>query len=151
MRRRQGTETGAAGTAIDLDDLIDELEDVLAEGRRIPFSRRLLVDEERLLDVIDRMRIALPDEIKQARRIVQEQERLLADAEERVRRALDDQGLLGAVEDERQRLLALAEQEALGVRAGADAYAREVLQELDDRLLKLLTSVRNGLESLSRA
>jgi DNA anti-recombination protein RmuC len=125
------------------------LEDVLAEGRRIPFSGRLMVDEERILDIIDRMRVTVPEELKQARRIVQEQERLLAEAQSRVQQTLDEQGLLLAVENERQRLLEHAQTEAADVRAGADEYAREVLQELDDRLLKLLTNVRNGLESLS--
>ncbi len=137
--------------AIELDDLIDELEDVLAEGRRIPFSGRLMIDEERILDIIDRMRMAVPEELKQARRIVQEQERLLKEAQQRVEQALDEQGLLAEVEAERDRLLHLAEQEAADVRAGADEYAREVLEELDGQLLKLLTNVRNGLESLTRS
>ena len=128
--------------------MIDELEDALAEGRRIPFSGRLLVDEERLLDVIDRMRVAVPDELKQARRVIQEQERLLAEAQARVQQALEERGLLAAVEAERQRLLAEAEREATQVRAGADEYARQVLEELDDRLEKLAASVRNGLQSL---
>lgn len=96
------------------------------------------------------MRVSVPEELKQARRIVQEQERLLAEAESRVKQALDERGLLQAIETERQRMLQHAEQEAADVRAGADGYAREVLEELDDQLLKLLTSVRNGLESLSR-
>jgi hypothetical protein len=43
------------------------------------------------------------------------------------------------------------EQEAADVRAGADEYARELLQDLDDRLVKLLNNVRNGLESLSQS
>lgn len=137
--------------AIELDDLIDELEDVLAEGRRIPFGGRLMIDEERILDIIDRMRMAVPEELKQARRIVQEQERLLKEAQQRVEQALDEQGLLAEVEAERDRLLHLAEQEAADVRAGADEYAREVLEELDGQLLKLLTNVRNGLESLTRS
>jgi hypothetical protein len=136
---------------IELDDLIDELEDVLAEGQRIPFTSRLMVDEERMLDIIDRMRVAVPEEIKQARRVVQEQERLLEEAQSRVQQALDEQGLLSAVESERERLLLLASQEAADVRAGADEYAREVLQELDDRLIQLLNSVRSGLESLSQS
>lgn len=138
-------------TTIELDDLIDELEDVLAEGRRIPFSGRLMIDEERILDIIDRMRVAVPEELKQARRIVQEQERLLAEAQARVEQALDERGLLVAVEHERQRLLQQVEQEAADVRAGADEYARELLQDLDDRLVKLLNNVRNGLESLSQS
>lgn len=139
-------------SAIELDDLIDELEDALAEGRRLPFSGgRLLVDEERLLDIIDRMRVAIPEEHKRARRIVQEQERLIAEAQARVQQVLEERGLLEAVEVERARLLQQAEQEAVGVRAGADEYARQVLEELDERLTKLTTSVRNGLSALGGA
>lgn len=136
-------------TTIELDDLIDELEDALAEGRRLPFSGgRLLVDEERLLDIIDRMRVAIPEEHKRARRIVQEQERLIAEAQARVQQVLEERGLLEAVDAERARLLQHAEREAAQVRAGADEYARQVLEELDDRLTKLVTSVRNGLSAL---
>jgi cell division septum initiation protein DivIVA len=121
---------------------------VLAEGRRVPFSNRLMVDEEKILDIIDRMRVAVPDELKQARRIIQEQERLLAEAQSRVHQALSEEGLLEAIEAERQRLLQQAEHEASAVRAGADEYARQVLEELDERLTKLVTSVRNGLSEL---
>lgn len=135
-------------TAIELDDLIDEIEDALAEGRRVPFSGRLLVDEERLLDIIDRMRVAIPEEQKRARRIVQEQERLIAEAQARVQQVLEERGLLDAIDAERARLLQQAEQEAAQVRAGADDYARQVLEELDERLTKLITSVRNGLSTL---
>jgi cell division septum initiation protein DivIVA len=139
-------------TAIELDDLIDELEDALAEGRRLPFSGgRLLVDEERILDIIDRMRVAIPEEHKRARRIVQEQERLISEAQARVQQVLDERGLLEAVNAERARLLQQAEQEAAQVRAGADDYARQVLEELDDRLTKVVTSVRNGLSALGGA
>lgn len=129
--------------------MIDELEDVLAEGRRVPFSGRLMVDEERILEIIDRMRVAMPEELKQARRVVQEQDRLLAEAQSHVQQVLEEQGLLAAVETERQRLMQQAEQEAAQVRAGADEYARQVLEELDEQLAKLLTSVRNGLSALS--
>lgn len=133
---------------IELDDLIDELEDALADGRRVPFSGRLLVDEERILAIIDRMRVAIPEEQKRARRIVQEQERLIAEAQARVQQVLEERGLLDAVEGERVRLLQRAEHEAAQVRAGADAYARQVLEDLDEQLGRLVTSVRNGLSTL---
>ncbi|WP_129630850.1 hypothetical protein [Candidatus Oscillochloris fontis] len=134
--------------AIELDDLIDEIEDALADGRRMLFIGRLLVDEERILDILDRMRVAIPEEQKRARRIIQEQERLIAEAEARVKQVLDERGLLEAINAERTRLLQHAEQEAAQVRAGADEYARQVLEDLDDRLTKLVTSVRNGLSTL---
>jgi cell division septum initiation protein DivIVA len=134
--------------AIELDRLIDEIEEVLAQGRRVPFSGRLLVDEEKVLDIIDRMRVAVPDELKQARRVVAEQERLINEARARVQQALEEQGLLAAIEEERDRLLAQAEQEAQAIRGGADEYARQVLEELQDRLAKLLSSVQRGIGEL---
>jgi cell division septum initiation protein DivIVA len=137
--------------AIELDDLIDELEDALAEGRRVPFSGRLMVDEERILDIIDRMRVAVPEELKQARRVIGEQERLLAEARAQVQQAMEEQGLLAAVEAERTRLLNEAARDAQGVRAGADDYARQVLEELEQRLARLSASVENGLKELRQA
>ena len=137
--------------AIELDDLIDELEDALAEGRRVPFSGRLMVDEERILDIIDRMRVAVPEELKQARRVIGEQERLLAEARAQVQQAMEEQGLLAAVEAERTRLLNEAARDAQGVRAGADDYARQVLEELEQRLARLNASVQNGLKELRQA
>jgi cell division septum initiation protein DivIVA len=128
--------------------LIDELEDSLAEGRRVPFSGRLLVDEERILDIIDRMRVAVPEELKQARRVIGEQERLLAEARAQVQQAMEEQGLLAAVEAERARLLAEAEHDAQGIRAGADDYARQVLEDLEQRLIRLTASVQSGLKEL---
>ncbi len=129
--------------------MIDELEERLAEGRRVPFSGRLMIDEERMLDIIDRMRVAFPEELKHARRIIQERDRLLAEAQERVQQVLEEQGLLAAVEQERQHLLQQVEQEASLVRSGADEYARQVLEDLRERLEQALTHVRNGLSALS--
>ena len=128
--------------------MIDELEDALAEGRRMFFGGRLLVDEERILDIIDRIRVAVPEELKQARRVIAEQERLIGDAQEQVRQAMEEQGLLAAVEAERARLLELAEHDAVGVREGADQYARQVLEDLEQRLVRLTASVQNGLREL---
>lgn len=135
--------------AIELDDLIDELEEVIAAGIRLPLSGgRTLIDETRVLEIIDQMRTVIPEEIRRARRIIAEQEQLLTIAQARVQEVLSERGLLAAVEAERERLLQQAEQEAAEVRAGADAYARQVLEELDERLSKLLSSVRNGLHAL---
>ncbi len=117
----------------------------------MPFSGRLLIDEDRVLNIIDRMRVAIPEELRQARRIISEQERLIREAQERVQQVLHEQGLLKAIEAERARLLEQAEREARAVRAGADEYARQVLEELEQRLLKVITSVQNGLRELGAA
>lgn len=95
------------------------------------------------------MRVAVPEEMKRARRIIQEQDRMLKEAQARLQQTLDEQGVLAAVEAERQRLLQEAEHEAAQVREGADEYAHKVLKDLDDYLMKIQTNIRNGLKALS--
>jgi hypothetical protein len=137
-------------STIELDQLIDELEDALAEGRRVPFSGRLMVDEERILDIIDRMRVAVPEELKHAKRVIGEQDRLIAEARARVQATLQEEGLQAAIDSERERLLAMAERDAQIIRSGADDYARQVLEELQERLAKLASNVENGLKALQQ-
>ncbi len=114
----------------------------------MPFSNQLMVSEERVLDIIDRMRVTVPEELKQARRIIAEQERLLKEAHTHVQQVLEEEGLLAAIEMERARLMEQAERDAANIRAGADEYARQVLEELEQRLAKLSASVQNGLKEL---
>jgi hypothetical protein len=97
------------------------------------------------------MRVAVPEELKQARRVIGEQERLIGEAQAHVKHVLEEQGLLAAVEAERMRLIEQAERDAANVRAGADEYARQVLEELEQRLVRLTTSVQNGLRELQSA
>jgi F420-0:gamma-glutamyl ligase-like protein len=94
------------------------------------------------------MRVAVPEELKQARRVIGEQERLLNEAHEHVQRVLEEQGLLAAIEAERERLIEQAEHDAAEIRRGADDYARQVLEELEQRLARLTASVQNGLKEL---
>ena len=106
------------------------------------------MDEERILDTIDRMRVAVPEELKQARRVISEQERLLSEAHARVQEVLEERGLLAAIEAERARLIEQAENDAAAIRAGADDYARQVLEDLEQRLIRLTASVQKGLKEL---
>jgi len=132
----------------EVDALIDELETLFADAKRVPFGRRLMIDEARALELVDRLRSAFPGEVRQAHRVLDEQERILGEAQERARSMLDERGLMVELEVERERMLARAERETDQMRAEADAYVRSVLTGLEERLAKLHTSVRNGIEAL---
>ena len=147
--RQAGAVAVPADQGEDVDALIDELEAMFAEAKRVPFGRRLMVDEARALEFIDRLRTAFPAEVRQAQRILDEQDRILDEARNQAHAMLQERGLMAELEVQRERTIARAEQEAERMRAEADAYVRGVLTDLDERLSKLHASVRNGLEALS--
>lgn len=63
---------------MDIQHLVDRLEDLIDEGRHVPFSKFTLIDEERALEIIDQMRISVPDQIEKASRLINQRDRLLA-------------------------------------------------------------------------
>ncbi|NIW44507.1 MAG: hypothetical protein GWN30_06990, partial [Gammaproteobacteria bacterium] len=49
---------------MDILHLVDRMEELFNEGRGIPFTHSVVVDEDRMLDLIDQMRVAIPEEVK---------------------------------------------------------------------------------------
>lgn len=132
----------------EFERLINELESLLTSANRVPFSRRLMLDEEQVLDIIDRMRVAVPEELRQARQIVRERDQLLETARKRIAVSLTEQGLLEVAQRERARIVGEAEAEAARIRSEADDYSRQVLLDLEERVGKALLVIQNGLEEL---
>jgi cell division septum initiation protein DivIVA len=151
---------------IDILYLVDRLEAAISKGLVVPFTAKRMIDEDECLDIIDQMRVAIPEEIKQARRVSQERDRLLAQAkeeadrvvqisQEQAGRMVDQDQVTRAALDRSELIARQAEQEAQTLRDGADAYARDVLQDLQRRLDELTAriatlqgQVNNGLTQL---
>jgi cell division septum initiation protein DivIVA len=58
---------------------------MVAEGRRMPIGAGVVLDRRRLLDLVDQMRAALPNEIKEAEDLLRRRDELIARAEEDAR------------------------------------------------------------------
>lgn len=144
---------------MDILQLIDRLEELFNESRSIPLTRNVMVDEDRMLDIIDQMRIAIPDEVKKAQQLLGQRDRLLAQAQEEANRTLDlarqkaDQMVtkeMVAQEAARraESIVAQARTESDNIRGDADAYATNSLTQLQDELERISNQVANGLRVL---
>ena len=144
---------------MDILQLIDRLEELFNESKSIPLTRNVMVDEDRMLDIIDQMRIAIPEEVKKAQQLLGQRDRVLAQAQEEANRTLElarqkaDQLVVkDAVVVEAQRradqILAQARAEGENVRADADDYVMESLHQLEAELERNLNQVRNGIRTV---
>ena len=73
---------------MDILQLIDRLEELFNEARAVPFTHNVVVDEDRMLEVIDQMRIVIPDEVKKAQQVLSSRDRFLAQAQEEADRTI---------------------------------------------------------------
>jgi hypothetical protein len=55
---------------MDILHLVDRLEELFNNSRPIPLSRSVVVDENAFMDIIDQMRISIPDDIKKSSRLL---------------------------------------------------------------------------------
>jgi cell division septum initiation protein DivIVA len=141
---------------MDILQLIDRLEELFNQSKTIPLTRNVMVDEDRMLDIIDQMRIAIPEEVKKAQQLLGQWDRVLAQAQEEANRTIEiarqkAEQLVAKdmiVVDAQRRadqILAQARAEADNVRGGADDYAIDSLRQLEAELERNLNQVRNGI------
>jgi hypothetical protein len=144
---------------MDILQLIDRLEELFNESKSIPLTRNVMVDEDRMLDIIDQMRIAIPEEVKKAQQLLGQRDRVLAQAQEEANRTLElarqksDQMVtkeMVAQEASRraEQIIAQARVEAENIRADADDYAMNSLTQLHDELERISNQVSNGIRVL---
>ncbi len=118
-----------------------------------------MVDQNAALGLIDELRVAIPEEVRSAKRINSEGEQILdkarEEAEQIIGRAqeqaaflIGERGLTQAADAESRRIIERAEREAEDVRRGADEYAVNVLVGLEGELVRTLGSVKKGIALL---
>ena len=141
--------------------LLDRLEEALVTGSRVPLTARTLVDEQECLDIIDQLRVSLPRELKEARRILEERDQILAQAEEETERAIraaearasrlvEEHAVVRAANARAVSIEERAEEEAQEIRLEAERYAQQLLQRVQERLDQALNGVRAGLRELGQ-
>jgi F0F1-type ATP synthase membrane subunit b/b' len=151
---------------VDILYLVDRLEELVGVGKRVPFSGRVMVEEEQFLALVDQLRIAVPNEIKQAQRVIREREHIIAEAQDEASRILDaarkraeyfvsQEGILNEARQQAEAILAQAEEKRKRALGEIDVYAIDQFNQVEDALREGLAiidkAVRETVSSLNEA
>ena len=152
---------------MDILHLIDRLEEMVGEARRLPVGGGAVISRQRLLDLIDRMRVAVPKEIYDSRELLEQREEvlrsareeaelILARAQEELEARLKDtemvkaaeeraRQLAGEAQERAQQLLRSAEEQARGRLDDAQETSRAQMREADVYALQTLKRLEQEL------
>jgi cell division septum initiation protein DivIVA len=144
---------------MDILHLVDRLEEILNQSRPFPFTHNVIVDEDKILDLIDQMRVAIPEEVKKSQQVLAQRDRILAQAQEEANRTLSiareksDQlverdSIAQASQSRADQVVAQARIEGERIRREADEYVVDTLMRLEVELDRSLSQVRNGIRTL---
>jgi cell division septum initiation protein DivIVA len=122
-------------------------------------TNSVVVDQVAALDLIDQLRVAVPEEVRQAKRVneetsrlveraQEEAERILARAQEQAAFLIEERELTRAAQIRSEQIIEDGRAESEEIRRGADTYAASVLIKLEGECVKALQSIRRGLALL---
>jgi cell division septum initiation protein DivIVA len=145
---------------MDILHLVDRLEELFNESRSVPFTHSVIVDEDRMLDLIDQMRVSIPEEIKKSQQLLSQRDRVMAQAQEEANRTLalarekgeqllERDSIVQSAQARADQIINQAKMEVEATKSEADDYVLNTLSKLEIELERSLNQVRNGIRSMS--
>ena len=124
---------------------IDQLEDLVSNGKRVPMSHKVMVDEDEFIHQLDEVRSSIPVEIREAQRLLKERERLIGEAQEQAARIVNDAQRRASVLVSEHTILAEAKQHAEEELRKAEKRRQEEQGRMEVYFLQQIAAVRNAM------
>ena len=144
---------------MDIYKLLDEMEDLIDSSSTIPLSGKAMIDKRELSELIQEIRLKLPDELKQAEWIKDERQRILyeaqTDADNMIKEVqvhiedmIDEHEIIAEAEKRAEEILERARMSAKEVRLGAHEYAGNILINVEESLKQIVSRVSETVSSV---
>ena len=132
--------------------LLEELEQVVDEGRSSPFSNKVQVDKDEIFEIIDEIKMKLPNEIKQSKWVIEERNKILVDAQKeademlkeaevRLSKLVEEHAVTQKAYEQAAEIMDAAKKSAKEMRLGAIDYADDVMGVAEQRSREMQDSI----------
>ena len=139
--------------------LLENIEDILEKSKGVPFSNKVLVDKEEILEQISELRLKLPEELKQAKWIKEERQRILVEAqkeaddivkeaENRIISMIEEHEITKKAYEKKAEIIETANEMSREISKGTKDYADNVLNGIEVALQEALKIIQNNRNEL---
>ena len=118
---------------MDILHLIDRLEEMVGEARRLPVGGGVVMPRQRIIDLIDRMRVAVPREVYDAREMLEKKDDLLREAQEEAQILIAEARAKLEERVNETSIVKASEERAKEVMTSAQARAEELLRGAEEQ------------------
>lgn len=143
-----------------LDELLEQFDEVLDNGIKIP-GKKTLVDVERLRAVVDDIRLNIPGEIKQARGIVadradiittakREADSIIKNAEERAKAMVAQEQIVKLAQEKAAEIISSAQSKSREMRKAAQDFVDDLMRRADESVTANLGEIRKTRAALKQ-
>ena len=130
-------------------DLLDELEDIVDTAPNVPLTGKIMVESSEVLEIVDDIRKALPEDVKQAKWLKDEKERILAEAKEEYEKKKKKKKKQAGFLVDNNDITLKAKKRADSISDAADDYSRVLKMKTYDYLDKMLYDMQDKVDTLN--
>lgn len=135
------------GATVDILELLEQLEQELNAGRRMPIGGGVVVDRKRVSDLIAELRLAIPANVRQARSILERGDQALEEARERAAQIVAGAQREADHQVAESEILRRAREEARQVERAARDTAERTLHDAEQRAARLLADAEHEAQT----
>ena len=133
-------------------DYLDDIEEVLDTSKSLPFTNKISVEKDRILEILSEIRLNLPDDIRSAQRILGDHDRIVTEAQRKAQDILEaaeneakiktnNHEIFRRASDQASELIENAKQDARDLRLNARDYADEILQGAENQIKEYMSNL----------
>ena len=138
--------------------LLDQLEDLIEEGKSSFLSGKVAIDKNEMIEVIRDIRLKLPTEVQQSVWIIEERNKILNEAQkeavviveearEQMQSMIERDQITVFAKERAENIISTAKEDAKQMHRGAIDYAQETCKEVEQRLKYTLESIHQEVQA----
>lgn len=145
---------------MNIEDILEMIDDLLDKAAGVPFSgKKVMVDGDKIRDLLNEVRLSLPQEIKHARMIVHDRQTIINDAnkeaeavvrkaEERAKSIVSNEEIVKLSKQRGVEIMNQAASKAKDIRAATNEYIDNILGQTEDLLASGLVDLKKTRQAI---
>ena len=141
------------------DKLLEDLESLVLNASKMPFTSKKMIEEEELLQIIDDLKASMPEELEQSQKVLAEKDKIIADAQRHadsmvaqakdyIAKLTEESELVRQAQEQANQIVVSATKSSDDLKSSSITYAGDVLKYVETTLQKTLASIQQNRESL---
>ncbi len=129
-----------------IEEILDEIENLVAAGSRVPLSNKRVIQEDALIRLVDDVRRSLPQVLQDAARVMKDKEKILDDARKEGEKLKEQARVYAVTLVEEHAIVKQAEKRAEEINEEARRAAHEMEMSMANYADNVLDHVENNLQ-----
>ncbi|MBQ3199958.1 MAG: hypothetical protein IJB67_06290 [Firmicutes bacterium] len=131
-----------------ISSILEELTEYIDKSSRVPLTGKVMVDGNYILEIVDKINAKLPEEMKQAKQVLDQSDKILESIEAQGKRVLEEARAEAERIVQETEIVKMAQQEAEKIMQEATQYGENLVNKYNEQANQMIDDAEAYVDSL---